>query len=253
MGAQSFPSHLSSGYTDDMIFDDQLLGAIGAWQTGWRENQVLREELSKELLSTTKNLPQRFRNACGQPCYRKRFLHKGELERIIMADWRDEGAVSWTLDRTFAETFRGKFKPEAITGAIFRRTPTDDEVIVNIPALWADPEFATAAEAYRARGGKHSKALFHFRDTLDQSEIILMAPLRASEIIALTGSSSPFDDLCDMLSLPQEGRDELFTQLTEQGVMMNEPRYVNEEQAQRIIARTQDRTRALIAQAIAKN
>jgi hypothetical protein len=51
-----------------------------------------------------------------------------------------------------------------------------------------------------------------------------------------------------MLSLPQEGRDELFKELTELGIETNTPRYVNEQQAQRIIRRTQDRMHALITQ-----
>jgi hypothetical protein len=231
-----------------MNFDDQLLDAIGAWQKGWRENQEVRESLSADLLNATQNLPDRFRTAGGATCYRKRFLHQGELQRIIMADWRDEGVVSWTLDRSFSETFRGKFKQGAVTGAIFRRMPPDSEVIVNIPALWEAPEFVQAAESYRERGGEHANALFHFLGEHDQREIVLNAPLRSTEIIALTGSSSPFDDLCDMLSLPQLGRDELFKELTELGIEMNAPRYVNEEQAQRIIRRTQDRMHALIAQ-----
>jgi hypothetical protein len=235
-----------------MEFDDRLLGAIGAWQKGWREDQDLREEFAKELRDATEALPLHFKTANGQACYRKRFLHKGELERIIMADWRDEGVVSWTLDRAVADIFRGKFKLGAVTGAIFRRTPPDEEVIVNIPALWQDPEFVQSVESYRDRGGEHADALIHFRGLHDQSEIVLTAPLRASEIVALTGSSSPFDDLCDMLSLPQEGRDELFRELTKQGIVLNEPRYVNEEQTQRIIGRTQDRIHALIAQTTAK-
>jgi len=232
-----------------MKFDDRLLGAIGAWQKGWREDQALREELAKELGEAALALPPQFRTSKGKACYRKRFLHQGELERIILADWRDEGMVSWTFDRNFADTFRGKFKPGAVTGAIFRRVPPDDEVIVNIPELWAEPGFVVAADAYRAKSGPNAEALFHFRGPRDQSEIVLTAPLRASEIIALTGSSSPFDDLCDMLSLPQEGRDELFRELTKQGVVINTPRYVNEEQTRRIIDRTQANVRAIIDQA----
>lgn len=231
-----------------MKFDDRLLGAIGAWQKGWREDQDLREELARELRDAVVGLPRHFQTAKGQACYRKRFLHKGELERIILADWRDEGLVSWTLDRSFADTFRGKFKLGAVTGAIFRRTPPDEEVIVNIPELWADPDFVRSAESYRANGGPNAEALFHFRGPRDQNEIVLTSPLRASDIVALTGSSSPFDDLCDMLSLPQEGRDELFRELTQQGVVLDAPRYVNEEQTRRIIARTQERVRALIDQ-----
>jgi hypothetical protein len=233
---------LTNKETIAMNFDDDLLRAIGAWQKGWREDQVMREEFAKELRAAATLLPQTFRTANGQACYRKRFLHKGELERIIMADWRDEGVVSWTLDRAVADKFRGKFKPGAVTGAIFRRTPLDDEVIVNIPALWESPEFVQSVESYRDRGREHSDALFHFRGLHNQSEIVLTAPLRASE----------FDDLCDMLSLPQEGRDELFRELNNSGIALNEPRYVNEEQTQRIIGRTQDRIHALIAQTIAK-
>lgn len=232
-----------------MKFDDRLLGAIGAWQKGWREDQDLREELARELRDAVVGLPRQFRTTMGQACYRKRFLHKGELERIILADWRDEGLVSWTLDRSFADTFRGMFKLGAVTGAIFRRTPPDDEVIVNVPELWADPEFVQAADAYRSKGGPNAEALFHFRGPRDQKEVVLTSPLRASEIIALTGSSSPFDDLCDMLSLPQEGRDELFRELTKQGHVLNQPRYVDEEQAQRIIANAQIQVRALIDRA----
>jgi hypothetical protein len=233
-----------------MEFDDQLLAAIGAWQRGWREDQELQESLAKELCTAAAMLSPRFRTANGRSCYRKRFLHKGELERIIMADWRDEGVVSWTLDRKFAEIFRGKFKPGSVTGAIFRRTPLDGEVIVNISELWETPEFVRSAESYRDNGGEYAEALFHFRGPRDQSEIVLTAPLRANEIIALTGSSSPFDDLCDMLSLPEEGREELYNDLRSQGVVMNEPRYVNEEQAQEIIARTQDRMSKLIDQTL---
>jgi hypothetical protein len=163
-----------------MNFDDQLLHAIGAWQKGWREDQVFRESLSTNLLDAVQALPHRFKTAGGAACYRKRFLHQGELERIIMADWRDEGVVSWTFDRAFADTFRGKFKQGAVTGAIFRRIPPDSEVIVNIPALWDAPEFVLAAESYRGRGREHADALFHFRGVRDQREIVLTAPLRST-------------------------------------------------------------------------
>jgi hypothetical protein len=231
-----------------MKFEDHLLHALGAWQKGWRENQTLREELAINLSDAVASLPPEFKTSNGQACYRKRFLHKGELERIIMADWRDEGAVSWTLNRTFAEVFRGKLKDGAVTGAIFRRVPPDEEVLVNIPALWMNADFVRSAEAYRKRGGQHAEALFHFRGVHDQSEIVLAAPLRASEIIALTGSSSPFDDLCDMLSLPHQGRDELFKELVAQGIAINELRYVDEDQTQTIIRRTQDRMVGLVQQ-----
>jgi hypothetical protein len=88
-----------------VLFNDELLTAIGAWQKGWREDQSRREELAERLVAAAAGLPREFRTA-GE-CFRKRFLLKGELVDIVLRDEKHEGVTSWTLDERFAERFKG--------------------------------------------------------------------------------------------------------------------------------------------------
>lgn len=67
---------------------------------------------------------------------------------------------------------------------------------------------------------------------------MLTSPLKASEIIALTGASSPSDDLCDQAGIPESQRDDIFTKLVQDGNTPGELKYTNRESAQRIIDNT---------------
>lgn len=218
-----------------MTFTDKLFDALGTWQQGWRDDRVLRSTLAANLRSCAAQLPVEFRSV-AEACYRKRFLHKGELTEIILADSKDEGLVSWTTKRQFAERFKGKFLPGAVSGAIFRHRPDPSEVVLNVSALWECEAFRVAAESYRDRSGEHAYALFNFRD--EQGEVMLEAPLRGSEIVALTGASSPFDELCDQGGIPDSQRDELFKKMVTQGTYFGEAQYIDEDSAQRAIYNT---------------
>lgn len=218
-----------------MIFSDELLDALGAWQAGWAQDRVLREKLAADLRRCALVLPTEFRSVT-EVCYRKRFIHKGELTDIILGDSKEEGLVSWTTKREFAERFKGKFLPGAVSGAIFRHYPEPSEVILNVSALWACSDFRTAAESYRDRSGTHAYALFNFTD--GQGEVMLEAPLKGTEIVALTGASSPFDELCDQAGIPESQRDELFKKMVTQGTYFGEAQYTSEDGAQRAIYNT---------------
>lgn len=218
-----------------MSFCDELMIALANWQKGWRENQDERERLSSELLDAVKKLDPKFKRI-SNVCYRKRFLHHGELVDIVLKDEKHEGVVSWTIDQEFAERFKGLQKPDAVSGAIFEHTPSPEEVVVNICELWKDDDFIKAANKFKEEHPNEAKPLFHFRDT--QGEVVLTSPLRASEIIALTGASSPFDDLCDQAGIPESQRDDLFTKLVQSGKTPSELKYTSRESAQRIIDNT---------------
>ncbi|MBX9637168.1 MAG: hypothetical protein K2Q45_06420 [Nitrosomonas sp.] len=218
-----------------MSFSDELMIALANWQKGWRENQDKRELLSKELLRSSENLDKKFKSVTTT-CYRKRFLHSGELVDIVLKDEKIEGVVSWTTNKEFAERFKGLKKPDAVSGAIFEHIPSSNEVVVNICELWKDSNFIAAANDFNNRYPTVAEPLFHFKDT--QGEVVLTSPLKASEIIALTGASSPFDDLCDQAGIPEEQRDDLFTQLVKIGKTPSELRYTSKESAQRIIENT---------------
>jgi hypothetical protein len=218
-----------------MSFSDELLIALSDWQKGWREEQSERERLSVQLQKAVESLDAKFKRV-NTTCYRKRFLHEGELVDIVLRNEKMEGVVSWTIKQEFAERFKGLQKSDAVSGAIFEHTPAEDEVVINICELWKDQAFITAANQFGERDPERAKALLHFRDS--QGEVVLTSPLKATEIIALTGASSPFDDLCDTAGIPEEQRDDLFKRLVDDGYAPGELQYTSRESAQRIIENT---------------
>jgi len=210
-------------------FSDELLEALGSWQKGWRENQNLRLSLGKTLQQAARSLPSEFRHA-PEMCYRKRFIITGEYVDIFLNDNRkEEGVTSWTTDLSFAELFKGLVREDAKHVAIFCHKPNIDEVVVNFESLWQSQDFISAAEDFRRRNGVNAEALFHFRAS--QAEIVLNAPLRGSEVIAMVGISSQFDELCDKTGIPALERDRLLKQLREKGIHPSEPRYTYRAQA----------------------
>lgn len=216
-------------------FSDQLLESLGAWQNGWREVQARREVLAKDLCEHAAELPSQFRTV-SVPCYRKRFIHKGEMVDLFLNDCRDEGVASWTLDLRFAERLKGLTRDDAVSAAIFEHNPTEEEVVVSFPALWASGDFQSAAEDFKSRGGRHSGALLNFKDT--QQEIVLKAPLRSSEMVALTGASSPFDELCDREKIPENQRDQIFRAMIDKGVYVGDVQYIDKAATQRVVTRS---------------
>jgi hypothetical protein len=153
-----------------------------------------------------------------------------------MADEKHEGVVSWTTDEKYAERFKGLLKEDAVTGAIFEIKPKPEDVIVNIVSLWNDNDFVKAVTDYSNKEPENTKALMHFKAT--QSEIILKSPLRGSDIIALTGIASPFDELCDQAGIDEDKRDDIFKQLIDSGEYVDEPRYTPPGGAQAALSRT---------------
>lgn len=214
-------------------FTDDLLRALNAWQNGWREDQVRRLALASDLGEHAAELGGQFRSA-DSPCFRKRFILKGELVGLLLEDHLDEGMTSWTTDQRFAERFKGLTREGAVCAAIYCHTPAPEEVVVNLGELWRCSDFVRAAESFQARHPDDARALFCLRDR--QSEVVLTAPLKGSEVVALSGASSSFDELCDSLSIPEEEREARYRRLVEEGVYPGELRYTYA--APDVIART---------------
>jgi hypothetical protein len=218
-----------------MLFKDEFFSALGAWQRGWNEDQNRRLVLATELKSEVESIPIDFRRV-ESPCYRKRFLNKEDLFEIVMANEKPEGLTSWTTDKSVAELFKGMVMPDAVTAAIFKCEPSENETLLNVPKLWQCDDFQAAAASYKERSGEYADALFHFK--AKQKEVILEVPLRGDDIVHLVGVSSPFDELCDYAGIPQEGRDELCIKLMDQGTYCGEPMYTPEASSQLVIRNT---------------
>lgn len=218
-----------------MTFSDDFLKILGAWQKGWKEDQSVRLQLAEKLREAASVLPDKFK-LVSQYCYRKHFLHHGELFEIIMIDEKDEGLTSWTICQKYAENFKELQKPGAVSAAIFEHAPIAHEVVLNICELWKSQSFIYAVEKYKKAHGENVDAIFHFKAS--QGEVILSAPLKGTEIVALTGASSPFDELCDKACIPESERDEYFKQLIDFGLYPETLKYTSKEGTQRVIQNT---------------
>jgi hypothetical protein len=229
-----------------MKFNHNLLDAIGAWQRGWNEVQSQRMVLAEKLRQEAEGLDEAFRS-CAKTCYRKRFLLKGELCEILMADCKDEGITSWTTDLGYAEGFKGLLRPDAVVGAIFEHKPQPGEVVVNIESLWSCSEFAQSVEGFADKESANWKALKNFQSK--QSEVVLKVPLKGSEIVALVGISSSFDELCNQLELNESQRCELFKNAVDNSIPIGQPIYTHREGAQNVIASTIKRMWEIVEEA----
>lgn len=218
------------------VYSDQFLEALGAWQRGWSEDPNRRAQLAEALMAHVTHLPMSVRTV-SSPCYRKRFLYHGDCAKIFLGEL-DEGPTSWTIDRAYAQEFKGYYRSEAERAAVFLRTPEPEEVILNIVSLWADPTFRSAMSSFEDRGGPNADALANFKAS--QGEVILTSKLVAIDIVGLTGVSSAIDDLFDGLGIVDAARASLMRDLVAAGVYPGEPTWIWDEAAILVVDRTYD-------------
>jgi hypothetical protein len=225
-----------------MKFSDRFLSAIGGWQRGWREDKNRRLVLAEELNAAAieENLPIQLSSA-GTTCYRKRFLvpnnpqNGGDLGPLFLNGFIDEGLASWTTDKKFAQDFKDPLRSGTFA-AVFAHFPQPGEVLVNIPALWADPAFNEAVKALHARGGSNADALMYFK--FRQGEIVMTAPLKYEELAGICGKSSPFDVLCEAGGLTtDEERDDFWKKLVEANRFPEEPTWLTSEATRAVLDR----------------
>lgn len=224
------------------IFADEFLDALGAWQRGWGEQRDRRLALTVALQAAIARtpLPDIARTA-EQVCYRKRFLYKDNPENggdhvpILLHGSYDEGLASWTTDFEYAKAHKGDLRENANT-AIFGRLPMPDEVILNIKELWALPEFQSAIDDYRQRGGIHSDALLNFKDL--QSEVILDAPLRTDDIESFCNVIGSFEELFALAGVTPETEEAFVEKLKDADALPGGAFWLPKEASQRVVKAT---------------
>lgn len=227
------------------VFSDSFLEALGTWQNGWSEDQARRVALADVLFEEAQSLPAEFRTASAV-CYRKRFLLSHEVIPLLLRSLHD-GITSWTTERRVAEEFKYRMRPGTITGVVFRHEPRSEDVVLNIPALWASSEFVAAAEDYRARKMPMAAALFNFREERDQFEVVMNAPLNPEDIATLSGeTNTSFEDFCLQTNLPVLLEDAAWKALLARDLQPQAPAFIRDEAAQAVILRAVDRLTELL-------
>lgn len=222
------------------IFTVSFLDALGRWQRGWRREKAARLPIANALELEAASLPGRFRQSSGI-LYRKRHLYRtedmSELAPLFLTGALDEGsATSWSSDYNYIERLGDDTSfshPMVASGAIFAHTPDQDEIVLNISALWADPAFVAATTAYRVNGGKEAAALQNFNR--QQSEVVLRTPLQLSEIYALSLPGN-FQSLATSGGFTKTDEHHLHQLLQTGGIDLSRPFIIKQPKASGIIA-----------------
>lgn len=247
-----------------MSFSSDFLTALGTWQCGWREDKGTRERITQSLLNVieTESLPDTVRSVDGE-CWRKRFLvannpqNGGDMVPLILDGQIQEGVASWTLEREVAYNFKGLLQLDCqgriaigSQAAVFRRTPAQNEVILNISALWQSPGFEDAVQEFVSRTSegsneelkKAASGLRNFGPQANwQAEVILNAPLCRNEVEAIVGRSSSFEDLCELAGRSTDDEKEWFSkQLVAAGMNPEEAQWLIGDRIQAALQRAED-------------
>ena len=216
-------------YTDDFLI------ALNDWQTGWKEDQALRQKKGQALVETVDAVPERHRKAIV--CFRKRTLLKTEVVDVIGKDCLDEiGPTSWTLTPAFVmdPAFKGKYRDGTFGEAIFMHPPSPSEVVLNLHSLYDDPEFQAAVSDFAGRVPNGSKALNTIGNR--QHEVILRAPLRGTQIVALSGIANDFDDILKRYGITDaSARDTLYKDCIDRSFYPQEAFYMSPQGSQHAV------------------
>ncbi len=223
------------------IFTTNFLDALGRWQRGWRRDKAARLPIAQALEREAVTLPAQFRQFNGK-LYRKRHLYKtddlSELAPLFLTGTLDEGsATSWSSDYNYIERLGDDLsfaQLNVASGAIFAHVPGPNDIVLNIPALWADPTFVAAADVYRANGGAEAVGLHHFNVT--QSEVVLRTPLQLSEIYALSLPGN-FQHLAASMGFGSANQDIVHQMLQTAGIDLSRPFIIKQPKSASIITK----------------
>lgn len=240
-------------------YSDDFLAALGTWQRGWNEEKERRLEVTARLRQAIEDarsdLPA---EAFLVPslCFRKRILvphnnqNGGDFVPLVRDCGINEGVASWTTDFDFARSFR-KFElgpPPTIVAVIFGWEPKPEDLIVNIAGLWKLEGFRKAVQDFGDRKGENAGALLYYRDT--QSEVVLDAPLKLSEVRAFCGSIPSFAHVCKVLGISEEEQeDQLWTLLDKADLIRFGEFWVEEEEALEAVLRMLDNIKPMLEKA----
>lgn len=172
------------------LFTDELIQAIDDWQSGSRNKQNKAEALKK----ASSHLPESYRKVPDRAYRQVRVNYK--LGVGIATDAIPENVSSWTTCLEIAKAFRERDGNREKVMMIFARSPMPEDVILNLNAIYADPNFMETVKAAEARLGHPYKGITRWQN--DQKEIVLEETIVGNDDIISIGA---FRQLADVVPL----------------------------------------------------
>lgn len=231
--------------TDDYGYSDQILEALGQWQAGWAEDgsrRVAATEALRAAIAAAPNLPPEA-SQIPTVCYRKRFLmahnpqNGGDMLPLFYDGEIPEGVASWSTSYNYCKFSFKTDRRLATNMAIFKRAPRQEEVVLNVAALWTRPDFVAAVEAYANRAAPGHAGLIHFRDT--QYEVILDAPLTLDDLQAFCDAVPSLEHLSQEAGIETpEDEDDLWDRMVRADYIPTKDFWLEGPAAQRVLNNT---------------
>lgn len=175
------------------LFSLSLLQVISDWQIGGASEVALRR--GQALEQECANLPIEFKSV-PSACFRRVVLKKGSIWNLLGEQALPEKISSWTFDLKVAKVFKDgvPLHGKGLQGIIFERPPQQDEIIVNLWALFRDASFQAAIEKHKSSIKRFAKGMGKYGDA--QCEIVLkVETLTQEHIYSLGGHSSSAEDI----------------------------------------------------------
>jgi hypothetical protein len=155
-------------FPDQVPFTRELLQAVNDWQRGGSHAQKVRR--GQRLKECAAALPSRFRT-CEAPCFRQEAHEKDRVWQLLADNRLPETIAAWTIDLRIAKSFKGGVPPPELQGVIFTIVPPPGTVVLNLVALYADPNFRAAVAEHRSNVNGFADGIGHW-DT-SQCEVVL--------------------------------------------------------------------------------
>ncbi|UMZ14453.1 hypothetical protein I9018_12495 [Pseudomonas sp. MPFS] len=225
------------------LFSLSLLQAISDWQIGGAP-KVARQR-GQTLERECANLPIEFRSV-PSACFRRMVLEKGSIWSLLSEQALSEKTSSWTFDLAVAKTFKEGVPPlgQGLQGIIFERLPRQDEIIVNLWALFRDADFQEAIEKHKNSIKHFEKGMGKYRDT--QCEIVLKVEALAQEhIYSLGGHSSSAEEILNQATEKIYGnhatpaQKDFLRRAMEVGPDVTGPRWLTHEATRTVLSRVE--------------
>ena len=220
------------------IFTRDLIQAISDWQRGGSHDQKVKR--GQRLKAATATLPGHFR-ACAATCFRQEAHQKDRVWQLLADNHLPETIASWTTDIAIAKALKGGMPPAGLQGVIFKITPPKDSVVLNLPALHADPAFQAAIEIHKASIDGYHDGLGRWGES--QREIILeLGNLDRASVHSYGGFSSNRETLLELHLQRKPSAEDLaeFDELAKKaGIAPGCEWWLSESGTQAVLTRTQ--------------
>jgi hypothetical protein len=167
-------------------FGDDLIQAVNDWQRGGSPAQKKKRGLA--LKTACQAIDPRFRRT-PLVCFRQISLSPSAVWQLHDRLGLSETISAWTLATDVAKAFKGGVPPSGSPGLILDIVPPEGSVIVNLDALYREPDFIAACEAARTRITGYGSGIAAYGNS--QHEVVLeLESVPMSSVYALGGHSS---------------------------------------------------------------